>query len=168
MTTGGWFVQTNSRPSVVQPAETWLQAFHGTWRYSVLSVLETGVLSEPKMTTLMGHDFHEPGFYWSPRLTTAKSYARAHRSLLVTGRITEFCTSFALTPPATQGAPACRHAVGTSVFGVVLHAIWIKANSPSKGEERIREWGPLVEADPRNSTARAGPICPTVNSRIDA
>eukprot|EP00971_Amphidinium_carterae_P065536 1298730-Amphidinium_carterae.1 len=65
----------NRRQEPVDP--TWVQAFHGTWWYSLWSVLETGVMLESNDSKL-GHDFWEPGTYVTPLLETAMWYERPH------------------------------------------------------------------------------------------
>eukprot|EP00971_Amphidinium_carterae_P075835 1498402-Amphidinium_carterae.1 len=63
----------NRRQEPIDP--TWVQAFHGTWWYSLWSVLESGVMLESNAASL-GHDIWEPGAYVTPLLETAAWYGR--------------------------------------------------------------------------------------------
>eukprot|EP00971_Amphidinium_carterae_P346623 6488207-Amphidinium_carterae.1 len=65
----------NRRQEPIDP--TWVQTFHGTWWYSLWSILESGVMLESNDAKL-GHDFWMPGTYVTPTLETATWYSRPH------------------------------------------------------------------------------------------
>lgn len=157
----GWMVFRYKRRPVVRQDDTWEQAFHGTWWYSVWSVLESGVLLESDDMG-KGHDFWEPGVYCSPNRTTARWYARPHA---VFGDGVYHRLLFELRVDPGQRKRARQRGGVQWVFptpAIALHAVWVQINAPPKiGEERVNDWDPALEALPPGRTAPP----PTVNPR---
>lgn len=160
----GWMVFRYTRNPVVHegPHATWEQAFHGTWWYSVWSVLESGVLLESDDKD-KGHDFWEPGVYCTPNRSTARWYARPHNLF---GDDVYHRIIFELRAD-TSRRRRCRQRGGVQwVFptdAVSLQAVWVQVNAPpSNGEERVNEWDPALEALPPGCSAPP----PTVSTRV--
>jgi len=158
----GWMVYKYIRPAVVEPEEHWEQAFHGTWWYSVWSVLESGVFLESDDRG-KGHDFWEPGVYCTPVRSTARWYARPH-NVFGDGVFHRVIYELRVDPERRKRN---RQRGGVQwVFpteAVSLYAVWVQVNSPpAVGEERVNEWEPELEALPPGAVA---PPPPTVNPR---
>lgn len=161
----GWFVYKYKRDPVVKAEETWEQAFHGTWWYSLWSVLDCGVFLESDDKAL-GHDFWEPGVYCSPMLATGRWYARPQN---IFGDGAYHRVLFELrVDPARRKRERQRGGVQW-VFptaAVALHAIWVQVNSPpANGEERVREWEAELEMLPRDDVSHP---TPTLTYRLGA
>lgn len=144
----GWFVYKYKREPVVQPEEWWDQAFHGTWWYPVWSMLESGVLLESDDRAL-GHDFWEPGVYCSPKLETGRWYARP-QVLFADGCYHRVVFELRVDPERRKknrqrgGIQWVFNSDAVSIYG-----LWVQVNAPPvKGEERLNDWDPALEALP--------------------
>lgn len=157
----GWLVYRYKRLPVVEPSDSWEVAYHGTWWYSIWSILESGVMLESN-DMAAGHDFWEPGVYVSPMLETARWYARPHQ-LFGDGVYHRVILDLLVDPERRKRS---RQRGGVQwVFdcpAVALRGLRVQVNAPpANGEERVNEWDPQLEALP--------PYCdrpePTVNPR---
>lgn len=160
----GWQVYKYVKEPVVQSHPSWETAYHGTWWYSVWSVLQSGVMLESDDLTL-GHDFWKPGVYCTPNIETALWYARPHE-LFADGVYHRVIFELRVDPERRSKE---RQRGGVQwVFpsaAVSLHAVWVRPNAPpTKGEERVREWNPQLEALPPG----CAPPRPIVNPRRSA
>lgn len=144
----GWRVYRYTREPVVKAAASWEQAFHGTWWYSVWSVIESGVMLESDDRS-KGHDFWEPGVYCSPNLDTGRWYARPH---ILFGDGVYHRVLFELRVDPSRRKKNRQRGGVQWVFpaaAVALYAVWVQLNAPPKnGEERVNDWDPLLEALP--------------------
>mmetsp|Transcript_9190 Transcript_9190/g.23599 ORF Transcript_9190/g.23599 Transcript_9190/m.23599 type:complete len:545 (-) Transcript_9190:124-1758(-) len=144
----GWAVYRYTRSPVVNSTPDWEVAFHGTWWYSVWSVLDTGILLESNNRNL-GHDFWEPGVYCSPSLDTGLWYARPQ--ILFEDGVYHRVMFELRVDPERRKKDRKRGGIQW-VFpcaAVSLHGVWIRSNAPPKnGEERVNSWEPHLEALP--------------------
>jgi len=144
----GWKVYQYTKDPVVKSQPTWETAFHGTWWYSVWSVLDSGVFLESNDRD-KGHDFWEPGVYCSPNLSTARWYARPQ---ILFGDKVYHRVIFELRVNTEKRIRNRQRGGVQWIFkpdSVSLQAIWVQRNAPPKnGEERINDWDPSLEARP--------------------
>ncbi|OLP80856.1 hypothetical protein AK812_SmicGene38682 [Symbiodinium microadriaticum] len=157
----GWKVYQYTKDPVVKSQPTWETAFHGTWWYSVWSVLDSGVFLESNDRD-KGHDFWEPGVYCSPNLSTARWYARPQ---ILFGDKVYHRVIFELRVNTEKRIRNRQRGGVQWIFkpdSVSLQAIWVQRNAPPKnGEERINDWDPSLEARPLGKE----PVQPIVNPR---
>merc|ERR1712187_299892 len=143
-----WYRYRYVKDPVITSKDHWETAFHGTWWYSLWSVLESGVFLESNNLD-KGHDFWMPGFYCTPHIETARWYARPH--ILFGDDVFHRLVFELRVDPAKRMANRERGGVQW-VFptsAVALYAVWIQSNAPPKnGEERVNEWDPKLEALP--------------------
>lgn len=156
----GWLVYRYKRQAVVASESNWEQAFHGTWWYPLWLILDSGVMLESNDKGL-GHDFWEPGVYCTPNLETARWYARPH-ILFGDGTFHRVMLELRVDPEKRKRE---RQRGGVQwVFNtsaIAIHGVWIQVNSPPmKGEERVNEWDPLLEALPTSQNHQAAIINP--------
>ncbi|CAK0893498.1 unnamed protein product, partial [Prorocentrum cordatum] len=132
----------------VESGPEWEYAYHGTWWYAAWLILETGVFLESNDLSL-GHDFWEPGVYCSPDLDTGLWYARPH--ILFGDGVYHRVILELKVDPARRKKNRKRGGVQW-VFpfeAVALSAVLVRINAPpAKGEERVNEWEPELEAVP--------------------
>lgn len=158
----GWMVY-RFKNSIVESEPHWEQAFHGTWWYPLWVILNSGVMLESNDHSL-GHDFWEPGVYCSPKLETGRWYARpqvlfgdgAYHRIILELRV----------DPARRKKERQRGGVQWvfNTSAVAIHGIWVQVNNPPvKGEERINDWVPELEAMPPGGTPLPNIVNPRPN-----
>ncbi|CAE7212274.1 unnamed protein product [Symbiodinium sp. CCMP2592] len=142
----------------VTPGPTWKQAFHGTWMYGVWSTLAAGQLlaSEDEGK---GHEFWAAGIYCTPLLETAFSYARP-QAMFADG---SYCRAIFELMVDFDHLTAKRNKGGVQWVskpeGVAVLGVWLLVNAPpSKGDEFMEAWDPLLEVRPENKTAVAAVV----------
>lgn len=144
----GWQVFRYTKEKIVKEKPRWLVAFHGSWFYSVWSILESGVILESCNKNL-GHDFWEPGVYCSPSLDTGSWYARPQ---IIFDDDVYHRIIFELRVDPDQQKRTRKRGGIQWVFpcgAVSIHSIWVRPNAPpNNGEERVNSWDPDLEALP--------------------
>ena len=142
-----WAVFNYMNP-VILAAPHWETAFHGTRWYALWSLLETGVLLESNDDS-KGHDFWVAGAYCTPRIDTARWYARPailfddgtwHRVML------ELRVNRALRRKArNKGGVQWVYPSNA----VAIKAVCVLINtSLTPDDERFATWDPELEAVP--------------------
>ena len=131
---------------------SWKQAYHGSWWYSLSSVLRSGQLLESADHS-KGHDFWHPGVYCSPNIATARWYARP-QTFLCDGVFHRLIFELRVNPMQIL---RCRQRGGVQwVFpsqAVSLQGLLVETNAPPcKGEERLHDWKADLEAFTSRST----------------
>lgn len=144
-----WLFYSYHHPApLIEPRSHWEVAFHGTWWCGLWLLLEHGILLESHDLNA-GHEFWEPGVYCSPHKATAATYARPqpvfsdgvyHRVLLKV----RFDRSKLLRERARGGGQLVVPSQGITIEGVFFGI----NTPPRKGEERLDEWDPTIEARP--------------------
>mmetsp|Transcript_31974 Transcript_31974/g.56499 ORF Transcript_31974/g.56499 Transcript_31974/m.56499 type:complete len:618 (-) Transcript_31974:14-1867(-) len=144
----GWAVYKYVKEPLIRSEPDWEQAFHGTWWYSVWLILHTGVFLESNDRAL-GHDYWEPGVYCSPNLDTGLWYSRPQ---ILFGDGVYHRIIFELRVNSKKRKVNRKRGGVQWVFpsaAVALDAVWVRFNAPPcKGEERVRDWDPTLEALP--------------------
>eukprot|EP00929_Paragymnodinium_shiwhaense_P094316 TRINITY_DN54814_c2_g1_i1.p1 TRINITY_DN54814_c2_g1~~TRINITY_DN54814_c2_g1_i1.p1 ORF type:complete len:617 (-),score=138.68 TRINITY_DN54814_c2_g1_i1:64-1914(-) len=158
----GWRVYKYKRETAVQSEPDWEVAYHGTWWYSLWSLLASGGVFLESTNKELGHDFWEPGVYCSPVFSTGKWYARPQ--VLFGDKVFHRLILELRVDPKRRKANRQRGGVQW-VFptdAVSLHAVWAQPNgAPFNGEERIYDWDPSLEAIPPGQVEAP----PVVNAR---
>lgn len=144
----GWAVYKYVKEPLIKSEPDWEVAFHGTWWYSVWLILHTGVFLESNDRSL-GHDYWEPGVYCSPNLDTGLWYSRPQ---ILFGDGVYHRIIFELRVNQKKRKVNRKRGGVQWVFpsaAVALDAVWVRFNAPPcKGEERVRDWDPALEALP--------------------
>ena len=141
---------------VLDPAapdgSSWKQAFHGTWFYSLWSILEYDYISASD-DVQKGHEFNTLGakVYMSPAFGTAKTYARGQN---VFGDGVYHCAVLELRVNEKQ---RFKHKVGGGIQwtynseDVYIVGVWFGHNIGNcVGYEHLRFWDCDDEAVPRD------------------
>ena len=134
-------------PNAAFPSEAgsdaeWKTACHGTFWYSLWSVLLAGVLAESGDES-KGHEYWEPGVYCSPELRTARDYARPHVLFkdTVFHRVVYDLRVNYEKRRATRNKGGKQWVLNTE--DVFVYGVRIQVNSPPLvGEERVLDWDP--------------------------
>ena len=126
----------------------WEQAFHGSWWYSVWMLLHSGLFLASDDRSL-GHDYWEPGVYCTPNIDTGLWYARPQ---VMFGDGVFHRLVFELRVDISRRTKNRQRGGVQWVCpsdAVKLHAVWVRSNAPpAKGEERVNDWEPHLEAVP--------------------
>jgi hypothetical protein len=124
-------------------------------------MLESGILLESNDHSL-GHDFWEPGVYCTPKLETGRWYARPQ--ILFQDEVFHRVVFELRVDPARRKKNRARGGIQW-VFNsdaVSMYGLWVQVNAPPvKGEERVNEWDPALEALPPGEIMRD----PIINDR---
>ena len=121
--------------SLVQAGQHWEDAFHGTWFYSLWSILEAGFLLESE------DDGVYPGVYCSPLPKTAWGYARP-QMVFGDGLYHRTMLKLRYDPHRTRkNRNKGGHQVVTESSAVSIEGVFFGINwPPVKGEERLDNW----------------------------
>ena len=143
----GYFVYNYMNEPLVSWDDSWTVAFHGTWWYATWLILRTGVLLESDNPCL-GHDFWKPGVYCSPNIDTALDYARP-QVVFDDGVFYRVVIELRVNPDKQK---AYRRKGGVQMVyptdGVAIHSVLISTKQFGKGDERLPDWQPELEAVP--------------------
>ena len=124
----------------------WRTAFHGTWWYALWGILQSGVLLESNDLS-RGHEFSEPGVYVSPRIDTARWYARPQ---VVFGDGVFHRVIVEVRVDLKRSKKKKKSGGVQWVFpsaAVSIYAVRVQINAPPQnGEERIKDWSASLEA----------------------
>ncbi|CAE7820030.1 unnamed protein product [Symbiodinium sp. CCMP2592] len=119
----------------VTPGPTWKQAFHGTWMYGVWSTLAAG-----------------QGSYWRPRTKTRAMFADGSYCRAIFELMVDFDQ---LTAKRNKGGVQWV----SKPEGVAVLGVWLLVNAPpSKGDEFMEAWDPVLEVRPENKPAVAAVV----------
>ena len=124
-------------------------AYHGTWRYLLWGILESGGLHE-SYDPSQGHNFgNKPGVYTSPIIDTAMRYARPQA---LSGDCLYYKAYFPLQVDREK-ARFENPGNGTEwIFAaedVFLHELHVRVNDPLiQGEGRLQGWESYLELNP--------------------
>ena len=135
--------------SLVQAGQHWEDAFHGTWFYSLWSILEAGFLLESE------DDGVYPGVYCSPLPKTAWGYARP-QMVFGDGLYHRAMLKLRYDPHRTRkNTNKGGHQVVTESSAVSIEGVFFGINwPPSKGEERLDNWKSVLEVLPPGKRCR--------------
>ena len=140
--------------SLVQPGQHWEDAFHGTWFYTLWSILEAGFLLESEDEEA-GHEFWHPGVYFSSRPKTAWTYARP-QMVFGDGLYHRTMLKLRYDPHRTRkNRNKGGHQVVTESSAVSIEGVFFGINwPPVKGEERLDNWKSVLEVLPPGKRCR--------------
>ncbi|CAJ1460537.1 unnamed protein product [Effrenium voratum] len=137
--------------------EAMVEAFHGTWWYSLWLVLQTGVVLESNDKE-KGHDFNScAGVFCSPDVCTAEQYARP-QIIFQDGMYHRVIFQLLVQRNQRQKRKHGREGVQwiLPMASVKLKALWIRLDAPPRPrEEALRDWCSELEAVPQGCSAVA-------------
>jgi hypothetical protein len=146
----GWlFFQYHPRTSLIKAGPEWEHAFHGTWWYALWTILEHGVVLESN-NEKAGHDFWDAGgVYCSPKLETAREYARPQQ-VFEDGAYHRVVLDLLVDMKQLRR----KREKGGQQWTFPSQAVFVRGvlfqqnSPPQKGDERLDDWEPCLEALP--------------------
>ncbi|CAJ1337202.1 unnamed protein product [Effrenium voratum] len=151
------YLPTEQGEQADRSEEAMVEAFHGTWWYSLWLVLQTGVVLESNDKE-KGHDFNScAGVFCSPDVCTAEQYARP-QIIFQDGMYHRVIFQLLVQRNQRQKRKHGREGVQwiLPMASVKLKALWIRLDAPPRPrEEALRDWCSELEAVPQGCSAVA-------------